>query len=83
MEPVNDNRYGDSNLKNILRELPTVENKLVARKSQNVSSSTDQAQSVVQKMENQMDISSSGFFNFWPNFSDNCNVTINFNIINK
>jgi hypothetical protein len=83
MEPVNDNRYGVSNLKNILRELPTVENKLVARKSQNVTSSTDQAQSVVQKIENQMDISSSGFFNFWPNFSDNCNVTINFNIINK
>ena len=82
MEPVNDNRCGDSNLKNILCELPTVENKLV-RKSQNIASSTDQAQSVVQKMENQMDIASSGFFNFRPNFSDNCNVTINFNIINK
>ena len=83
MEPVNDNQCGDSNLKNILRELPSVENKSVARKSQNVASSTDQTQSVVQKMQNQMDISSSGFFTFRPNFSDNCNVTINFNVINK
>jgi len=75
--------WGVKNIKNILRELPTVENKPVARKSQNVASSTDQAQSVVQKMQNQMDISSSGFFNFRPNLSDNCNVTINFNVINK
>lgn len=77
MEPVNDNQCGDSNLKHILRELPSVENKPVARKSQNVASSTDQTQSVVQKMQNQMDISSSGFFNFRPYFSDN------FNVINK